>query len=288
MSGLILCGINSLAVAQTITFSPEDFGSEEWSLRMYSTVNEAYNNVDVVELHGENWLRMRRTGVSPDPVVNGAAQLIYNAGHYTVSEANPAPRSIPTINPANQLSDFSGSVILGWSSLGDSHGVILRSIGPHFTNSATTGVVNAYYLAATTSGLGLYYNVGNNFHTSGDELAHAAWETTPGVLNDSNNNQYLLEFSAIGLTISGSLWETDGNGNKVGEDPLAALSYLDLRPNARTEGYFGLRGGRYGSTRSSYFRDLEINVIPEPSAIVFFAFASGWALCRRSRWQKQG
>ncbi len=283
MSCLGFCGLASFAVGQTITFSPEDFGEPEWSLRMYSASATTLDNVNVTELHGKDWLQIARTGTTP--IINGSAQLIYNAGHYTTGETTPIPTSVPTSDPSNQLADFSGSVILGWSTLGDSHGVLLRSRGYNFNNNATTGVINAYYLAATSSGLGLYYNVGNEFHSGVgvETLAHTAWTTTPGVLNPTNNNQYLLEFSAIGLTISGSLWATDGEGNIVGENPLASLSYLDTREEARTEGYFGLRGGRYGTVRSTYFGDLEISVIPEPSAIVFFAFASGLVLYRRRR-----
>lgn len=262
-----ICGIAAALTSQafSVTLMPPD----AWPNSQWSEMVFANPLITSTEMHGENWLQIARTADN-----SGSGQVVYNAG-FTNVDGNPVA------NPANQLSDFSGSVILGISTQGDSHGVILRSGGSGF-NSSTS-----YYVAISASQLRLHYGLGDAFSstTPTKGVVLAATDHSKPLLNlrANANNQYKLEFSAIGMTFSAALWQLDTNGNVVGEDPISAFSYVDTRPEARSEGYFGLRGGRYGGSRTTSFRDLQIEIIPEPSTLGLLLPASLLAFVKRKR-----
>lgn len=252
----VLLSLCASGHSSVLLFPPDDFPNSDWSVRAYGSPL-----VESTALQGEQWLAIGRTASN-----NGSAQYAYNAGYTNQS-------GTPIVDPANQLGNIQGSVILGASDWGDSRGIILRSVGTGFTDA---GVSNAYYLAVTSGSLRLVWNVGDEYLNSADvvTLTSSTYSASLGTLTASNNNQYLLEFSAIGMQFDAALWALDGNGDKLG-NALASISYLDERAEARESGFFALRGGRYGGDRTSYFRDLELNVIPEPSLTSLLLFGLG-------------
>ncbi len=262
-----ICGLTGVLSSQafSVTLMPPD----AWPNSQWSEMVFANPLISSIEMHGENWLQIGRVTDN-----SGSGQVVYNGGSTNAS-------GVPVANAANQLADFSGSVILGISTQGDSHGVILRSGGSAF-NSLTS-----YYIAISGTQLRLHYGLGEAFSsetpTQGVVLAADDHSTSLLNLRPTTNNQYRLEFSAIGMIFTAALWRLDINGNVVGEDPISAFSYIDERPEARSEGYFGLRGGRYGGNRTTYFRDLQINLIPEPSTLGLLLPAGLLAFCNRKR-----
>lgn len=105
---------------------------------------------------------------------------------------------------------------------------------------------------------------------NGTELAAVA-------LNLSSNVNYLFKVSAIGSTISASVWSEDGS------TLLGELEYANARTGA---GYFGIRSGFGNTGVSAYIKDVSFTVIPEP-ATVGFTLVGGTAMLmmlrRRSR-----
>jgi hypothetical protein len=143
--------------------------------------------------------------------------------------------------------------------------------------SAFSGT-DAYFLAVTSNGLGLYWDTGVDFVTNATSLASGSLSTTLSSL--ANGGEYLLQFSAIGTKIDAALysaWTLDESGNPVGT-PIASLTYTDVREEARLSGYLALRGGRFGSNRTAYFRELEVYAIPEPSGAMLGLTGAGMAL----------
>ncbi|HWL51863.1 MAG TPA: hypothetical protein VNQ90_05485 [Chthoniobacteraceae bacterium] len=261
-----LLGLGVSLPAATLTLMPptEWPPSNQWYLFEYGSPTVGTANVD-----GRSWLTVERTsGLS-------GAQLVYTAGSYS-------DNGLPKVDPANQLADFTGRVVLAadtWAAA-DGVGVVLRSRRSSF------GGDDAYYLAMSSEGLGLYWGIGNNSLAPANRLAFDAFETAPGSLDDGNS--YLLSFSAVSNRIDASLyasWTLDESGAILGT-PIATLSYTDLRDVARTDGYFALRGGRFTSNRTAYFRDLTVTTIPEPSVAGLGLLCAGLGaivLCLRSR-----
>lgn len=257
MSVWLVAGAIGLSTAvmtgQSISLLPPELSfddngvinNEGWTPHTYSsTSSDAAKAATFTarELHSHSWLSIARTSTN-----NNAGQLMYTE---------------------SQLADFSGSVVLGsgsWNATADSIGLILRGAGTAFNNS------NSYYLAVNDAGLVLYYGLGNNQTslTSQYLLERAALPegVTLGGLGTTINNQYRLEFSFIGRELQASLYEIQ----EVGEDVLLSeLFYTDNRDEFREEGWFGLRGGRFGGNRGALFRDLDVSVIPEPGIAVLF------------------
>lgn len=269
--GLLLCTVIASQGAPLVSFMPPgDWPpSTDWYQASYGSPT-----VSTASINGHEWMSIAR-----DTSTVGS-QLVYTAGFYT--DAN-----LPTPTSENQLSDFTGQVILaasGWTAA-EGVGVILRSRVSSFAGT------ESYFLAMNNDSLSLFWGVGTNFVTNATVLASTPLNEALTTL--ANGGEYLLSFSALGNTISASLyasWTMDEDGNPVGS-PIASLSYTDLRPEARTSGYFALRGGRLGSNgRTVYFRDLEIHAIPEPSVtslgVAGIALAAG-TLLMRSRASRQ-
>lgn len=169
----------------------DDWPSSDWSVR-----TQGKNpRVRITALQGHDWLEIGR----PTSGQTGSGQVIYNGGHFDGS-------GMPVTSSENQLGDLKGSVILGSSSWGTyGRGVILRAQGSTFNNNAST--LNAYYLAMTADGLGLYWNSGAGYlsDASVQRLAFDSFSSPLLALNATSNNQYLLDFSAIGLQFEASV-----------------------------------------------------------------------------------
>ncbi len=251
VTGVFLLGAATGRAA--VTLMPPDFPDAKWSVRGY----KAGAVVEQVELHNENWLRISRTGAGTDQPLDNSAQVIYNAGFST--------DGVPISNEANQLGDLTGSVILGsssWATADRAVGLTLRAAGTAFNNQS------AYFLAINNEGIGLYWGVGSEFVSLNYrlELAPFGQGVSLGTLTSSNNNQYLLEFSFIGNHLTASLWKLDAAGLPTGT-AMASLEYFDTRPQYRAEGYFGVRSARWSGNTHGYFRNLEVQAIPEPSTV---------------------
>lgn len=219
-----------------------------------------FNNphISTVAYNGHDYLRIARFSGN-----SGSADIFYTGS-----------------SPSPVFADFSGSVIFsdgGFNQLsGDGFGVILRSAGSG--NNFST--VNKFFVAVRATGtnrsLGIYFGGGDNFIQS--------WPTVLDLealqSNLSITAEYLLTFSAIGPTISASLFLLDSQGNIDGP---ALASVFTNQATQRSEGYVGFRGGRYSANdRGIMFRDFQITVIPEPATAALLLIG-GALLFARSR-----
>lgn len=87
-------------------------------------------------------------------------------------------------------------------------------------------------------------------------------------LGMTSNTDYLYRFTAIGNVLTASIFKLDTDGNftiKLGEVSVEDDSY--------TSGYYGFRNFPGADTRATYFSDLAIISVPEPSNVAFLAIA---------------
>ncbi len=271
------------AWAAVIKLDGSHFPDAQWSVMPYGSAVVHQPYVETRSLQNETWLAIARTSSTSGQNAN-SAQIIYNGGKTNTDTGAPVS------DEANQLGDVRGSMILGasnWSS--DVIGFVLRAQGAPFNNNVASR--NAYILSVNIlSGqpsLSLYYNVGNEYTSALQVITLATESTTEAsllALNTTSNNQYFLEFSFIGnhLTASLSLWDVV---NDIKGNTFLSLNYTDTRPEARLTGYYGVRGGRFGSIRTAYFRDIEFQTIPEPSSVALLLFSAGalWLVGRRRK-----
>ncbi len=253
-----LLGMAVSLQAATITLMPptEWPPSDQWYQFNYGSPT-----VGTETVNGTTWLSIARTsGLS-------GSQLVYTAGSYGTN-------GLPTPAPANQLADYTGQVVIGATSwaAADGVGVLMRSYRASF------GSDTGYYLAMNSEGLGLYWGVGSGSLSTDNRLAFDAFEAAPVSLADGG--QYLLSFSAVSKQIDASLYAswTFGEGGEILGTPIATLSYTDEREAARLDGYFAVRGGRFTSNRTAYFRDLSVTAIPEPSVAGLGLLGAGFGV----------
>ncbi len=259
--------LSGLGQAAPITYDIDNFPDPNWSVMPYSgnANNRPYANT--AEMYGETWINIYR-GTSPDKPAN-SAQVIYNGGSKSSSSGNPIKN-----DDVNQFGDIRGSVILAADNWSGFYGVVLRSAG------ATFDTTEAYHLGVSSANsLVLVWGSGSGFVSEGTMLESA---TLSGLLpmNANANNQYLLEFSFIGMTLEASLFEWNTATDQKGE-LLGSLSYIDNREEARETGYFGIRGGRYGNNRQGYFREVQFEAIPEPSTALLLLPLGAFLIAKR-------
>lgn len=260
--GLLLLGTIASPAAPLVSFMPpDDWPSAGWYQADYGTPTVKTETID-----GHSWISIARNDSG-----GAGSQLVYTAGSST-------PAGLPQPSPENQLGDFTGHVTIaaaGWSA-SDAVGVQLRSRVSVF--SGTEG----YYLAVNSGSLGLYWGVGTSFISNITPLVSDP--LTEALTTLAKGGEYLLWFSAVGNKIDAALyaaWTLNEDGS-VNGSPIASLSYTDTRPEARTSGYFSLRGNRFGSTnRPVYFRNLEVHSIPEASTTALAVAGIGLLLWLR-------
>lgn len=240
-----IASVATTAAAPIVTFMPPG----EWPATDWYQANYGAPVVQTVSANAKEWISISRAS-------DGAGgQIVYTAGYYTDG-------NLPTPNQANQLTDFTGSVVVSSSSWAttDAVGVVLRS-----RVSAYHGT-DAYFLGLNSSGLGLYWGVGNNFVSSVPALASKP--TTESLATLANGGEYLIWFSVVGNRIDASVyssWTMGEDGKPLGTE-ISSLTYTDEREEARTSGYFALRANRIASVgRTMYMRDLQLHAIPEPA-----------------------
>ncbi len=264
-SVFLLAGVTTTLAAPIVSLMPP----EEWPATDWYQANYGSPTVQTVAINSKEWLSVSRASSA------GGAQLVYTAGSYTVD-------NLPVPNEVNQLADFRGSVVVAassWNAI-DAVGVVLRS-----RVSAYHGA-EAYYLGLSSSGLGLYWGVGNSFISNVTPLAIGSTSETLDAIG--NGGEYLLSFSVAGNKIDAavySTWTLDEEGNPLGT-AIASISYIDTREEARESGYFALRANRLsGSGRTMYMRDLQIHAIPEPASVASLGVGGAFLLmsCWRHR-----
>lgn len=241
----------------------------EWPTTDWYQANYGTPTVQTVSMNSKEWMSFTRGATA------GGAQLVYTAGSYT-------GENLPLPGAENQLADFRGSVVVAASSwvATDAVGVVLRSRVSSYQGT------ESYFLGLNTSGLGLYWGVGNGFVSNVTPLAiNGSTEVLESI---ANGGEYLLTFSVVGNKIDAavySTWTLDEEGNPLGT-AIASISYTDTREEARESGYFALRANRLSSTgRTMYVRDLQIHAIPEPASIASLGVGGALlvAFCRRRR-----
>lgn len=153
------------------------------------------------------------------------------------------------------LSDYAGSVTISVdyataSFQGSNYlGVVLRA------QSLSYEEYQGYYVAMTSSTLGIYYNPTN--HTTATLLQTATYTGDKTILEGTD---YQLSFSVIGSLISATLGDGGGVFANVSVD-LSDEAYSGY--TYYSEGYFGVRSGYGSSDMSGYYSDLQVGVIPE-------------------------
>lgn len=274
--------LSATADAATITLDLDDYASgKNWKTMPRSTqaVNQPY--ASIVSLEGTEWLQISRTSTATGQNAN-SAQVIYHGGHLNAS-------GNPTQHADNQFGDVRGSMILaasGWGSVTDANGFIIRSSAPGFNTTS------AYFLSVNSAGtdgsvqLTLNWNVGERFINHVDVQVLAAKQATGISLNPTTPtslNPYFLEFSFEGNLFNATLSYWDEDHNIKGEE-IVALSYIETRRDVPTQGFVGIRGGRYGAVRDGYFREVRFETIPEPSAaLLLLPIGLAWRFLKRKR-----
>lgn len=246
--------------AQTVTLIPSEINFSWSEARGYNvvddpnwTVSERNSGssvpyaVDLQNLQGADWLRIRRPG-SPSGENNGA-QMMYNT----------------------TMGDVAGSVVIGYGGSWDSlsaAGVVLRARTQVYGPSTAGGTHGQkYFLALDSTGIKLFWDARAGFTSNYTVLATGALPAEYSMKRlDTQAGQYRLEFSFIGRELEASLWELEA-GVEGADLLITTLTYTDNREEYREEGFLGIRGGDFSGSRSSYFRDFEVSVIPEPGTV---------------------
>lgn len=265
---LLMVGSVTGAVLLPETLAPEDWPNSNWS-----TSTSGSPVIGISEIGVEDyWLRIRRTANSGPGTGSGA---VYYTGGILIAD------------PVNQFSDFAGSVEYRAGTGSYPGGVVLRAQNRTYTGS------QGFYIAITPAGtsgpavsgpqLGIYYNPGTGF-LNGAELPNrlAAIALSSALLANQN---YQIRFSAIGNVIYAAIHEYDINGNPI-TAPLYELTYTDVDNLYPTSGYIGLRGGQFGGLSSANFRNLEMNLIPEPGSVLLLGLATCLFLGKRCLYRR--
>lgn len=243
--GATVLSLLPAAGAATITLFPEG-GSQTWPSTDWN-VSLPTNPVlvEAATFNGKSWLHIAR----PSNEYGSRSFVSYTGGSDGVT-------------PGNQLADFNGRIILSGLSGTYPSGVIMRARNKSQSNA------DAYYVAVIpTSGtangnpetarLAIYTGLGASLGAS------TLLVDDPVGFDLDSTSEYRLNFSAVGSTLTASLWSLDAEGDPLAE--LASVTVQHQGATARTTGYFGLRGGVYSVVNGVYFRDLQVTVIPEPS-----------------------
>lgn len=209
---------------------------------------------EIVAAQGKDWLHVGR----------GTSGTRTTGAYYTAGD--------PGATENNQFADFTGSVVfMGVTSTGVTlranagRGIMLRGANTALTNTSR------YAILQRGNGLGIYQGVGTAQDGSGAiPLAYTSFEE--GTTFQANT-QYYLEFSVIGSVIQADLYLWDGELEAVIGESLAYVEYTEA--TLRDTGYVGLHGFHGGAAYSSYYRDLDISIIPE---VEYSVLAAGIAL----------
>lgn len=178
---------------------------------------------------------------------------------------------------------YTGSVVLRPAATGViPFGVVVGAENKTYNNNVNTNNRGFYLATNVTAGLGIWFNTLNTTTETASNTILGEESSTWSAFDSglSADVDYLLEFSVIGPALAASLWEMDSSGNKLG-NALGSVSYTHTE---NITGFFGLKAGRIGNTRSGYFRDVDLTVIPEPglSGVIITALVA-LGLARRRR-----
>jgi hypothetical protein len=182
-----------------------------------------------------------------------------------------------TATSNNQFADFNGSTIIYFSSVQNvsrAYSLVLRAQTPEFSNPE-----GGYYVTLVPkAGVGTTGHITINKISSLDGSSSVLASSDTGTNGNFLQGPYLMTFSAVGKTLSATVFNSDG------VTPLASVSTDDT---TYSSGYIGLRSNVvYASGNGSryvYFRNLEVNSVPEPAAMSLLLLAGGLALARRRR-----
>lgn len=232
-------GYSATLITQSFaTAAPGSTTPEDW----FSSHDVA---TEIVSLAGINYQRIWRNSS------NGGSAAVY----YTGSQGE-------VVN--GQIQDFNAEMTL-------------RMGGTFPQNTTLRGVV-ARTQTLGTSGPGgeEFWGYSIGFIATGDNRGLYIYENPTGAntaglgtlrgyhaLEDdlTANTQYLFRVSALGETLSASLWTADG------QLMLASVLYDEAEV---ATGYFGLRSAHANSVANTAFRDLtlEVTAIPEPAVAI--------------------
>lgn len=232
-----------IGVSMQAALIPFEIEGEEATWQQVWHTSGANQNAPftLVELQGKEWLHIGR----------GSLGTRTTGAFYTAGESSPTA--------ANQFSDFSGSLVLMRGSLRPNagRGIHVRSDSVNFTG------LNRYSILVLGNGLGIYQGVGTT-----QESGAADWDGSPLAYTEFDsgvsfaaNTQYYLQFSVIGDVIEADLFLYDGELEQVVGNSLAHVSYSNA--TVTDSGYIGLHGFYGGAQYASYYRNLDISVIPE-------------------------
>lgn len=255
------------ATARAATVITEPFSSPEgglpanWVLKKRGTAPD--DIAQIATNNGQNALRLYRPDLGKDVgTSNYQAAVFYNGSTGDVTNG--------------RMSDFTGSMIISLTrvnALSDTRGIVARAQSQAY-------VFNGYYLAVNPTGIGIWLNPASHID-SGKQLAFSAFENTLLA-----NTDYRFEFSVLGSVLKAELWSING-GSLLGSVTVDVAQQYPTDP-AYNEGYFGLRVG-YGSVdNATYFRDLNLTVVPEPKAAFLLLVAGAAALGQARRFVRKG
>lgn len=271
VAGFGLVSTAEMAQAAMLTIS-EDFQDStsweatktagDWSVWWYGAANSSSVVAWPASDPGDpaNGLKVGR-----DSGTGSAVQMVYAKEGYT-SEGG--------YNDTGTCDDVEGSVILrGSGSPMNAMALVRCTKTSMYTNDPALGYVIGLKIdSGTSSSLVIAKNPVN--HTNvGTELA------TLNITGDWRGKTLKLDFSAVGTTLTGSLYAWDDED----EDFIDLLGAVSVEDDTHTQGHVGLRMGA-GWYYSANFADFNVDVVPEPATILLLAGGSlGVALRRRSR-----
>lgn len=242
-----LLPVNALVLSEAFN-APVGGVPNGWTVVTRGNVsNDGIVGVEPVSGGSGNALRFQR------PVSGGQGSFSSGALYYTGDSA--------------QQKDFSAEVTVRFESalgVASGVGVMLRTQSASYAFNASPFA--GYYVAiGYNNGLALYENPIS--HTDpGVKLQVASF--TPDV-----NTDYLLRITAVGSTITASVWDATGTNE------IASIAYNSAQDVA---GYFGFRSGYGNSNQTGYFSNLNLSTaIPEPSAAVFLGLFAALFLGHR-------
>lgn len=177
-----------------------------------------------------------------------------------------------------RLSDFTASALIRMTdagSLDGERGFMVRASAP--VGSSTT--LSGYYISLTIGGqLNIYKDPGKDSSGAGSTGTLLQTASLPGGAL-SRNTDYLFSISAVGDTITGSIYgwsAADGSYSLF-------LGQVSTQDNTYSEGIFGFRTTFGGASRSVVWRDLTLTTIPEPGAAALLPLPLALWLAARAR-----
>ncbi len=183
-----------------------------------------------------------------------------------------------------QVANFTASVIISSPRIspapGAFNGMVIRATSNSYKDNG------GYFIAFNASdegnsGLGIWATGTAHQAKEAQALLFNDFQTLPdGFFDDFNGGaSLLLSITAIGSTIEASLWTLDDNGDA----DLQIGSLLYKNATVTGAGTIGLKSAFDNTNTTGYFRDFQLQSIPEPGTVAMLMGAGAMVVLLRLR-----